>query len=442
LTDLLPNLGGEEAWDGVGPGWRGLADEPAVRAQRRLWRLLFAADARLLGLGGLGGLGDLGNLGELGGLGGGDAEAAPPWPEALGEPADAPVFPWLEADGRPFAWIATAEAAADAALEGRALAGAPPEVVRRVHDKAFAVRVAEEERLVPPVLRGCVAVLEPETLAAPDAADAVEAIVAAWPEWARARFTLKPRLGCAGRGRLAGEAGRLDRARTGAGLARLAERGGAILEPWLAREADLATQLHVDAGGAVTLLGSLEQVVSPAGVFLGHRGEIDTKGRIYAGLSGEETAREAAALVAAAAAREGYAGPCGVDAFHFVDPVSGGSGPSGASGASGGSGASGESTSTSTATSILRPVVELNARFTAGTVTLGLARRMLRTLKRELRLRASERMRFRFWLALDADERDEIEARTREVAGDALMVPLDEGPAPPALLFTHGELQD
>jgi hypothetical protein len=48
-------------------------------------------------------------------------------------------------------------------------------------------------------------------------------------------------------------------------------------------------------------------------------------------------------------------------------------------------------------------------------------------------------MRFQFWLALEAEQREAIEARTRE-ASDALMVALDEGPAPPALLFTHGEL--
>jgi len=117
------------------------------------------------------------------------------------------------------------------------------------------------------------------------------------------------------------------------------------------------------------------------------------------------------------AARErGYAGPAGVDAFVFADPEAPGAGAP-----------------------ILRPVVELNARFTAGTVTIGLVRRLLPRLKRkELRLRASERMRFRFWLSLPASERATLEARSGD--GDALLVLLDEGPTPPALFFTRGEL--
>ena len=53
-------------------------------------------------------------------------------------------------------------------------------------------------------------------------------------------------------------------------------------------------------------------------------------------------------MVAEAAAAAGYHGPCGVDAFAFRGP-------------------GGEST--------LRSVVELNARFTMGTVALGLLRR-------------------------------------------------------------------
>jgi hypothetical protein len=61
--------------------------------------------------------------------------------------------------------------------------------------------------------------------------------------------------------------------------------------------------------------------------------------------------RAAALTIARAAAAAGYWGPCGVDAFAYRDPESGG-----------------ES---------LRPVVELNARFTLGSVALGQARRAL-----------------------------------------------------------------
>ncbi|HKJ23362.1 MAG TPA: hypothetical protein VKB65_00970 [Myxococcota bacterium] len=366
--------------------------EPAVRAQRRLWRLLFPPDAVLLG------------------------DDEPP-----AERFEGAAFPWIEGDGV-LAWIASDEAARDPRLAGASLAGAPAEVVRAVHDKAFALAAARAEGLVPPVLRGCLDALEPEALRAPGAADAVEAAVAAWPAWARERFTLKPRLGTSGRGRVAGRAGRLDRARLGRGLERLAERGGAMLEPWLERTADLSVQMHL--GDGVTLLGSLEQVVSPAGVFLGHRGEVDSRGRVFSGHADEERLREAAALVGAAARERGYVGPCGLDAFTFVDPED-----------------RGESESESAdRRAVLRPVVELNARFTAGTVTVGLVRRVLPRLKRELGLAPGERLRFRFWLALAGDARAAAGQLAREPG--AWLLDLDAGDTAPALLFERLERGD
>lgn len=342
MIRLLPNLGGEE-----GPGWRDLRNEPPVRAQARLWALLFPADVECL-----------------------YHEEPPAWPASLGGPPAEGAWPWLGSDGV-VPWIVTDDAVSDPRVAGRPIAGPAPAVVRAVHDKAFAHAVAREEGLVPPVLRGCIDVLDPDALRAGDAADAIDARLAAWPEWARARFTLKPRIGSSGRGRVAGADGRIDRAALGGALARLAERGGALLEPWLERRADFSVQLHV-AGDGVTVLGSLEQEVAPSGVFLGHRGEIDSRGRIFSGHPAEESLREAAALVAVAARERGYAGPCGVDAFTFRDPETG--------------------------ADALRPVVELNARFTAGTVTAGLVRRALPHVKRALGLGPGERLRFRFRL--------------------------------------------
>ena len=55
----------------------------------------------------------------------------------------------------------------------------------------------------------------------------------------------------------------------------MARAGGAILEPWLERLADLSAQLHIGQDGAVTLLGTLEIVSTPSGVPLGHRGELE-----------------------------------------------------------------------------------------------------------------------------------------------------------------------
>jgi hypothetical protein len=210
-------------------------------------------------------------------------------------------------------------------------------------------------------------VLSPEDLRAADAARAIEARVAAWPGWARRSFVLKPRLGTSGRGRAAGRVGdpRWQRA-----LARLAGCGGAVLEPWLERCFDASVQLFVPERGDVVELGSLRQLVTPAGVPRGHQGEIDSCGRVSSGLACDAELRAAARAVARAAQAAGYFGPCGIDAFGYRA----------ASGAE-----------------ELRPVVELNARFTLGIVALGHAQRALARLRAEGALPG----RVRFELAVD-----------------------------------------
>ena len=89
------------------------------------------------------------------------------------------------------------------------------------------------------------------------------------------------------------------------------------------------------------MLGTMEQIVAPSGVYLGHLAEIDSRGRVFSGSAHEESLREAAAVAARHAHEEGFFGPCGIDAFgvEFKD-------------ADGGT------------REILRPLVEFNARFT------------------------------------------------------------------------------
>jgi uncharacterized ferritin-like protein (DUF455 family) len=255
------------------------------------------------------------------------------------------AFDWLPRAGVA-AWFNDAHAEEAARDAGRELFGAPASVVRTVHDKAFAWRVACSLGLVPEPLREVITVLEPAELRAPNAARAIEARIAAWPAWAQRSFVLKPRLGTSARGRASGRPG--DTRWHGA-LARLAEKGGALLEPWLARAWDASAQLFVHAGGEVELLGTLAQDVTPAGAPRGHRGQIDANGRISSGLACDDALRAAALRVARAAADAGYRGPCGVDSFAFAHPE--------------------------TSAECLRAVVELNARFTLGLVAIGLARR-------------------------------------------------------------------
>ncbi len=341
---LIPNVAAEE-----GAVWNAPGGEPQVRAVTRLWRMLFGSDARLLG--------DDGETEEL-------------WPEALGPVPLGPAFPHLE-EGKAYAWLHTAEAQALAAGHGYELAEPRPEAVRRVHDKAFARRWAQENLEEPVVLRGLTSAFEPEPLRdTPDAVlREVESAVSAWPGWTEGRFTLKPRFGSSGRGRVGG--GRRDVSAIRGALPRLAERGGAVLEPWLERVRDLSAQLVVEPGGGVRLLGTVELLVSPAGVYQGHRGSVDNKGRVTSLCPEDEHLREAAAQLAAEAGAEGFVGPCGVDAFLFRGP-------------------GGEH--------VFRPVVEFNARFTMGTIALGLLRRALPTLRRALPRDASERRAFHFSL--------------------------------------------
>ncbi len=301
---LLANLGAEE-----GAAWPRQARLPAVRDAAALWALGFRAGTPRL-----------------------DPAAAPGSVAAwLRDAAGAALEPLQGGDGALVAWLITPEAAELARERGLSLAGPDPQVVRRVHDKSFAVTHARDQG----ELEAACAVLEPGS---PDAVAAeAEGRVAAWPAAWRARFVLKPRLGTSGRGRVPGRDGRVDRE----ALRRAPAARGFVLEPWVERVADASTQLWIDASGRARILGQLWLDVTSDGLCTGFTaaergdpGELDLL-----------RAREAALRLARAAAREGYTGPCSVDALAWRDP--------------------GGRTQT-------RAVVELNARFSMGVAALGL----------------------------------------------------------------------
>jgi len=323
---LFANLGAEEAGT-----WRRMADHPRVRSVARLWAALFPADARLVGPG---------------------APPAPRLAGALARAAHEPAFPFC-APGRALVpWLATREAEALARAEGVPLGATPPDVALRVHDKAFAHAAAAAAGLVPAALAGASLVLDPEALVDADAVRCrIEAAVARWPAELRSRFTVKPRFGTSGRGRLSGRDGRIDTSRVGPALARLRAAGGALVEPWLERTLDLSAQLFVAGPDDVRVLGTLRQVVTSGGGPVGHAGRVSDAGVVDAGTPWDSELRVAAFTLGRAAAVAGFHGPCGLDALVFRS----------ARGAE-----------------ILRPVVELNARFTAGTVALGHLARAVR----------------------------------------------------------------
>jgi uncharacterized ferritin-like protein (DUF455 family) len=318
---LWPNFGAEE---GVRQ-WSAAA-AAAIRRIAGLWGLLYGPGARIV-------------LAE--------EEEPVAWPVSLGTRSSGAVFDWLGGRSGLVPWLSTAEAAAAAGRAGVPLLAADPDIVHAVHDKGFALQVARESVLVPPELRPLLVALSAAELAAADVGQRLSAILAAWPGWTGGRYTLKPRLGSSGRGRAQGQDGRVGD-RVLAALPRLARQGGAVLEPWLQRTMDLSVQLHVDGPGAVTLLGTTRQILQTSGIYAGNRGVLEEGGAVRSGTRHDAALTDAAGKVARAAAARGYTGPCGTDAFVYT-------GPDG--------------------TERLRPVVELNARFTTGTIAVGLVRR-------------------------------------------------------------------
>ncbi len=330
---LLPNLGAEE-------------ERPLPAAARGFLRGLIGAWATLFAADSGGGLPLL--------LPPGEAAAQDRWRAALHAEQAGPALACLRGQAGFVAWLGTEQAAAQAAAQGHTLRGPAPTVVSQVHDKAFAHRQGLALGLVPPALQGLICELSADELLGAEAAPAIEARVAAWPAWTCGHFTLKPRHGTSGRGRVMGT-GTLPVPRlplapgaTHPALAQLAARGGCLLEPWLQRLRDLSLQLYVHPQGRTEVLGTTTQIVTPSGQILGNRGVL-RDGQILSGApdSDEAELQRAAAALGAAAAQAGFYGVAGIDAFVFRGP-------------------SGEA--------LLRPVVELNARFTTGTIAVGLVR--------------------------------------------------------------------
>lgn len=335
---ILPNLGAEEGADfGAYPRL------PHARVAARLFGLLLPARARLAHPGPDGAWRS--------------ERVVDAWPPDLGEPATAPIEPWLDPSPEALAWLATrslAERLARGGPTGRPmrLAGPDPERLRPLHDKRFAVDTARILALDPPELSDLILALDPEELADADALGArLDAALDRWPAWTGRRFTLKPRFGSSGRGRVGGT-GRLDRDTLRGALPRLARQGGALFEPWLERTIDLSVALHAPGPEAEPeILASFEMITTRSGVYRGHAGEVDAAGRIRSGDPDDDRLRTGARAIVERAAAAGLTGACGVDAFRFRFGESGREG--------------------------LRGAVELNARPTMGVVAWGLLRRAL-----------------------------------------------------------------
>lgn len=150
---------------------------------------------------------------------------------------------------------------------------------------------------------------------------------------------------------------------TGARSAERSEvRAGVRVEPWLERIADFSIQLNVLDDGSVKIPGAVRLFNSDAGAFRGC-----LTGRLFDGLNASSrrvladprtgalpVLFAAAEFVGQRLARRGFRGPAGIDAFAAHDPRAPGGLP------------------------FLRPIVEINPRFTMGRVALELGRRVRR----------------------------------------------------------------
>lgn len=380
---LLPNLGAEEGAD-----WFAVANHAPVLVAARLWALLFAGRDSI----------------RFPREETDDAEIVCDslWPAALGDVPTSPAFPWLSS-GRVHAWLNTEAAAAYAQKRFEApLVGLPPSLAWELSDKARTAELASELDLTPAALSPLVEPITPgECLDADALLTRLESKLAAWPSWTERRFTLKPRFGTSGRGRVGGM-NTVDTPAVRSALPRLAKRGGALFEPWLNRQTDLSVSLLVPQPGSSaslpTILGSLEMLTSPSGLYRGHCGEVDNRGRVFSGQPEDESLRGDAGMIASALQEKGFFGACGVDAFTYQEGDR----------------------------SRLRSAVELNPRITMGIVVLGLIRRALPLVRQTLDLSPGSRrgVLMTSFSKKDEKQRDALLASLEASEARTLSIPL------------------
>lgn len=305
---VFQNIGAEE-----GHSWRHNLQRPPVQALLRKWR-------RALGIPPL----DL------------EKDKDPKEEQIL-------EYPWLKGKEGLIPWLSTQEALAEATSCGRPLLASPPEIVKKVHDKAFAVHFLKK-REAESVFNQCIQIMSPESLTDVEyATSLIDSAIEAWPAWLCSGFTLKPRFGTSGRGRVPGRQGYVTED-VKRGFSRLAKKGGAVLEPWLEKRGDYSAQFLVHDDGLIECLGATQQCVSNSGVYLGNSGYLLPDGRLTSGHPVEDEMISVGTDLVYAMAADGYRGPCGIDAMTYRGPQN---------------------------ETLFRPVIEVNARWTAGLVAFG-----------------------------------------------------------------------
>lgn len=193
------------------------------------------------------------------------------------------------------------------------------EVVTRVNDKRFSHELEKHFGVELPYARVVASLDELDT-----------AVRECPHDW-----VLKHPFGVSARQRAVGKRGHLSESGRGWACKQLAH-WNLLFEPWVDPRRDFSLHFHIGRDGAVDFIGHCELVPDPGGVY---RGNVVLPGKAVPGEAlacGRSVANELASL--------GYWGPVGIDAFEGML----GDRP------------------------VLRPLVEINARYSFGRLTLAL----------------------------------------------------------------------
>lgn len=149
-------------------------------------------------------------------------------------------------------------------------------------------------------------------------------------------WTIKPVFGFAGGGRIHGAGRAVDKEQQRKLGVLCRQDGVALWEPWVERSMDLSTQVWCSGSGKVSVLAQGRLMCSPTGRYAGNAGAT----WLEEAPDAVRVCRDAALAVGGALVGAGFQGVAGVDAFTFKDPQDG--------------------------SCRVRPLVEVNARFTMG----------------------------------------------------------------------------
>jgi hypothetical protein len=240
-------------------------------------------------------------------------------PEARGASCLDPAHATGRIDGRLVAWGVTPRVVQLAPLQEFP----SPEVVTSVNDKRFSHALEKRLSVALPYARLVVSLAELE-----------QAVRECPHDW-----VLKHPFGVSARERAVGKRGQISESARGWARKQLA-RWSLLFEPWVHPRCDFSLHFHIARDGTINFGGHCQLVPDPGGVYRGNQVLPQEPVPPGALACGQRVARELA--------RCGYWGPVGIDGFQGLlgdEPV-------------------------------FRPLVEINARYSFGRLTLALRDRL------------------------------------------------------------------